>query len=573
MRFVVKTGDNIAAVDFDWGRVVEAKEHLKALGYRWDPAEKAWVRKTPPLHNAHVDALHALGVAIPSVPYRFYRSYAYVDPSLVNLKDFEYTVRRWRRATCEEYCSEKYPGWSSCIDKCEEEGWSPVVEAEEVVKLWKMTDDGAVMVPRGLAHRVKQPKGAEVYYTRLQQPEEAAGLREYQAQVALNALKAIEKYGGAIIQIATGGGKSYMAGWIARQLIRSGYNVVFTSLSIDLTRQLMEFAEKWNVPELARNYNVSVKAVTIQTLYSRLLKGRQIREAVDEEDEEVQAYMDVEDLTDKETEELHKVFFSRNTAVILDEVHHVPANTVKEVMMHAGDGWGLRLGMSATPWRNDGRDLEVEAWVGPIVDPRVTSSYLISRGYAVPVEINIVRTGTWGCGRSGEDEDAAKAYAAVRKCLATSSERNRFIARLAAEAPKPVLVLTSLVKHAQLLHSALKPLGNVAVVTGVVKGEERARVFNMVKEGKVDVLVATTLADEGLDLPPLKSLILTMGGRSKTRTLQRIGRLVRPWPGKDKAIAYDIADNVWPFREQAAERIKLYKTEPHWVVREVNMDE
>ena len=571
MKLTVKTSESVIEAELDWDKVSEIKEHLKALGYRWDPTEKAWVRRTLPLHNPHIDALHSLGIKIPTVPYRFYRSYVYASPMLVNKQDFEYRVRHWKKATCKEYCAVKYPEWGECVDECRDGDWNTVLEVEDVVKLWKVADDGSIMVPRGLAHRIKASEGfLTLNYTTLQPIDSTEGLRDYQVQVASSALKAIEKYGGAIIQVATGGGKSYMAGWIARQLIRSGYNVVFTSLSIDLTRQLMEFAEKWNVPELAGNYNVSVKAVTIQTIYSRLLKGKPVRETTDEEDEEVQAYMDVEELNDKETEELKKIYYSRNTVVILDETHHTPAHTVREVMMHAGDGWGLRLGMSATPWRNDGRDLEVEAWVGPIVEPRINSSYLIQHGYAVPVEVNMIRTGNWGCVNEG---NGAKAYSLARKCIAESSERNNLIKHIVANAPKPALVLTTLIKHANTLHSILQSLGSTAVVTGVVKGEVRARVFNMLKEGKVNILVATTLADEGLDLPPLRSLVLTMGGKSKTRVLQRVGRLVRPWQGKDKAIVYDIADEAWPFREQAEERIKLYRTEPYWVIREVRMRE
>ena len=78
------------------------------------------------------------------------------------------------------------------------------------------------------------------------------------------------------------------------------------------------------------------------------------------------------------------------------------------------------------------------------------------------------------------------------------------------------------------------------MVTGVVKGSEHETIFNAVRDGNVDVLVATTLADEGLHLPPLRSLIVALGGNSKTRTLQRISGLVRPYPGKDVAIAFDI---------------------------------
>jgi len=70
--------------------------------------------------------------------------------------------------------------------------------------------------------------------------------------------------------------------------------------------------------------------------------------------------------------------------------------------------------------------------------------------------------------------------------------------------PKPVLVLTSLVKHAEALHEiARAKWDEVALVTGVVKGSERETIFNAVRDGNAEVLVATTPADEGLHPPPL----------------------------------------------------------------------
>ncbi len=53
-----------------------------------------------------------------------------------------------------------------------------------------------------------------------------------------------------------------------------------------------------------------------------------------------------------------------------------------------------------------------------------------------------------------------------------------FIMELIEQAPKPVLVLTSLVKHAEALHEIARvKWDEVALVTGVVKGGERETIF------------------------------------------------------------------------------------------------
>ena len=177
----------------------------------------------------------------------------------------------------------------------------------------------------------------------------------------------------------------------------------------------------------------------------------------------------------------------------------------------------------------------------------------------MPVTVRLVRAGEWGY--------FGDSFSEVRQCLAESEERSRFIAELVRKAPKPALVITPLVKHAETLADVVKDADSklrVEVVTGAVKGEKRREIYDALKNGAVDVLVATTLADEGLDLPPLRSLVNALGGRSKTRTLQRVGRLVRPWPGKDSALAIDVWDRAEYFADQGKARLELYKSEPAW---------
>ncbi len=64
---------------------------------------------------------------------------------------------------------------------------------------------------------------------------------------------------------------------------------------------------------------------------------------------------------------------------------------------------------------------------------------------------------------------------------------------------------------------------------------------------------------------------MALGGKSRTRALQRIGGLVRPYPGKDVAIAFDIWDSAEFLHKQGEARKKLYENEPHWRIEVVEM--
>jgi len=527
---------------------------------KFDPASKAWVSDVGvPCWFAHLFKLSVSDCVRDAPQGKWWRGAAYIwglGEGEVKEKAC-FTVERWQKTTCGEYCEERCAdAWDSdrcedrCVERCEEEGWRPAVKVQQEVCLAKKADDGSWQVPRGLVplfHR-PMPKFAE-----LGSAEMHPDLRFYQVDIIYSAWSRLESVGAATIQMATGAGKSYTSGYLAKLLAERGYHVYLTAMQLDLVYQLKEFAERWGAPA------DKIHAVTVQTLYRRLTGRSVAEEAEDEEDKEaVSAYADESGMTEDEFSLFQN---EKNVAVIMDEAHHVPARTVKEVMSAAGGGWALRVGLTATPWRNDNRDLEIYAYAGVVVEPRITSSFLIEHDFAVPVEIRVVKAPR--C--LSEKLNGAGGWAKELKALVECEARNKLIVDLAHKAEKPALIITNRVKHAELLGKMLKEAGlKVAVVTGAVKGEVRKEIYGDLKAGRIEVLAATTLADEGLDLPPLRTLIIAVGGRSKTRTLQRIGRLVRPYEGKKIAVAYELEDPVGFARAHLQERLKLYKTEPHW---------
>lgn len=529
---------------------------------RFDPASKAWVSDVGvPCWFAHLIKLNMPDCVRDAPQGRWWRGVAYVwglGEEEVKKKAC-FAVERWQKTTCEGYCEERCAdAWDSdrcedrCVERCEEEGWRPAVKVQQEVCLAKKADDGSWQVPRGLVplfHRTL-PKFAE-----LGSAEMHPDLRFYQVDVIYSAWYRLEGVGAATIQMATGAGKSYVSGYLAKLLAERGYHVYLTAMQLDLVYQLREFAEKWGAPA------DRIHAVTVQTLYRRLT-GRSVAEdAEDEEDREAaSAYADESELAEDEFSLFQN---EKKVAVIMDEAHHVPARTVKEVMSAAGGGWALRVGLTATPWRNDNRDLEIYAYAGAVVEPRITSSFLIEHDFAVPVEIRVVKAPR--C--LSERMNGAEGWARELKALVECEARNKLVVELAHKAEKPVLVITNRVKHAELLGKMLREAGlRAAAVTGAVKGEVRKKIYDDLRAERVEAIAATTLADEGLDLPPLRTLVIAVGGRSKTRTLQRIGRLVRPYPGKKIAVAYELEDPTGFAKAHLQERLKLYKTEPHWRV-------
>ena len=69
---------------------------------------------------------------------------------------------------------------------------------------------------------------------------------------------------------------------------------------------------------------------------------------------------------------------------------------------------------------------------------------------------------------------------------------------------------------------------------------ERDFILQKFGEGKYQVLVAMKCLDEGVDVPPAKIAILMSSSTNPREYIQRIGRIIRRYPGKNEASIYDI---------------------------------
>ncbi len=104
------------------------------------------------------------------------------------------------------------------------------------------------------------------------------------------------------------------------------------------------------------------------------------------------------------------------------------------------------------------------------------------------------------------------------------------------------------------------------VLTAKKKTKERERIMDAAKAQQVDILLATQLAREGLDLPHLNRLFLCTPKRAAGAVQQEVGRIMRPAPDKQDAVVYDFWDRGSPFlKAQFWRRRDVY--------RQLGMDE
>ncbi len=248
--------------------------------------------------------------------------------------------------------------------------------------------------------------------------------------------------------------------------------------------------------------------------------------------------------------------------VVVDECHHVPANTFSKVVR----GFAARycLGLTATPFRKDKLDRLMRFYIGPIVP---TSSQT-SDNDADLLPANRVPTQlVWRTTTLDIENAATKEFVEIGTILAADPTRLQQVTAdvlHCVNEGKKIIVLSERVGHAEALEMMLKmnaPQLSIALVTGQLKKEDREQILLQVKNNSYQVMVATGgVVGEGFDWPAADTLFLAFPFSWKGKLIQYVGRIQRVHPGKTQACVYDYLDNnIEILRAMARKRARGYR--------------
>jgi len=269
------------------------------------------------------------------------------------------------------------------------------------------------------------------------------------------------------------------------------------------------------------------------------------------------------------------VDFSNKTILIVDEAKHAPAATWRKIIESCP---GSIFGFDATPWSDDPErnaalrylfannsfEIKREELEGVLAHATVYMHSASDKGLQQKIDdhIEMLFNDRKRYMRIKHSELRAMcAWEAITEIgICKNMERNGMAAMMASAggcSNSPTLVLVPRVTLGMWFASLLS--GAVCIHSKVPK-KVRANVMDAFRKGDIQILVATSLADEGLDLPNIHTLVMVSGGRSTQKTIQRASRALRRAPGKDHAIIHDFRDTFHPLAEaHAKKRIKCYK--------------
>jgi len=265
---------------------------------------------------------------------------------------------------------------------------------------------------------------------------------------------------------------------------------------------------------------------------------------------------------DKASEPAHFGLFhqARWGLVLYDEVHLLPAPVFRE---SAHLQARRRLGLTATLVREDGREGDVFALIGPKRYDRPWRE-LELQGWIAEARCTEVRVPL-------SPADRLRYVQAAKRDQARIASRNARklpeVERLIAAHPgEQVLILGTYVEH---LGWVARRLG-VPVVSGSTSAAERDRLFGLFRSGELRVLALSKVGNFAVDLPGASVAIQISGSfGSRQEEAQRLGRVLRPHPDGASASFYTL---VTPetVEQEFAERRQLFLAEqgyPYRIVR------
>jgi len=311
-----------------------------------------------------------------------------------------------------------------------------------------------------------------------------------------------------LVALATGGGKTIIFCHVAQGAVQRGNRVLILVHRVELLKQCSRALTALGVPHglIAPGFSRSRDAVqvgSIQTVARRL------------------AEIDPPDL------------------IVMDEAHHACAGSWATVRAAWPDARGL--GVTATPIRLDGRGL------GEVFDrllPGMSTAELTRRGflspcvvYAPPMVADLaglrMQAGDFARGEMGRRVDRPS----------ITGDAMEHYARICPHVP--AIAFCASVEHAEHVAAQFSAAGFTArSIDGSMEDAKRAEAIADLGAGRMDVLTSCDIVSEGTDIPIVGAAILLRPTQSLGLYMQQVGRVLRPAPGKTRAVILDHVGNV-----------------------------
>lgn len=363
---------------------------------------------------------------------------------------------------------------------------------------------------------------------------------------------------GFIMEAPTGYGKTYLGSAVVQRL---GQRVCVITTKEDIMKQWVE----------ALSNVLCIPEDDVQ-----LWRGDQVP------DENAQAVVALVQSVSKGYERYPKELYDMFGMVIIDEVHRMGAEHFSQAMWYFPARF--RMGLSATPYRKDGREKVFEAHIGPVE--------VSTKAKALPFKVLCADT-KWKVPTVWQFDPIKKknVYGRLQipygraiigvKYLQDDEHRNQIIANFVMAAlrkDRNIVIFSDTVDHLKIIRETLiangmdeRDWGYYVGLQSDVYKRPRSEQYKGYREelreqhATRSVVGATyKMASEATNKPWWDTAVLAT---SKADVVQIVGRIRREYPGKSMPVVLDLCDyNHEVFATFAKSRRKWYKSEGAQIV-------
>lgn len=357
--------------------------------------------------------------------------------------------------------------------------------------------------------------------------------RDYQIDGVYSALK----YNRKLLISPTASGKSLMIYSVIRYYVERGLKTLIVVPTTSLVEQMFKDFEDygWNAEHFChriysgreKNNNLPVTITTWQSIYK-----------------------------------LDKSFFKDFDVVVGDEAHLFKSKSLVDIMTKLLD-CKYRFGFTGTLDGSQTHKWILEGLFGPSYNVTKTKE-LIDKGHISKLDIKILLL--------KHDSQKFNTYEEEIQYLISHNKRNSFIKNLSLDLKGNTLILYSRVEtHGKVIYDIINSSTHdrkVFFIHGGVDVNDREEVRRIAEEENNAIIIASYgTFSTGINIKKLHNVIFASPSKSRIRNLQSIGRVLRKSKDKNKAILYDISDDMSTKNNKnytlnhLMERIKIYNEE------------
>ena len=242
-----------------------------------------------------------------------------------------------------------------------------------------------------------------------------------------------------------------------------------------------------------------------------------------------------------------KLFRNDWGLIIFDEVHHIPSKLFRKTASLQST---RRIGLSASPVREDSKEREIFALIGPEIGGDWARFFKEGHVVKPDVEIQLVE---WASDYHRHEYEQASG---INKAIIASknpAKKKNLEELLDEHEDRKTIIFCDWIDQGEDLSDQF----DIPFISGETDFDEREEYFEDFRNDEMNTIIVSRIGDEGLDLPDTEIGIIMSGqGGSRRQATQRAGRVMRPFGDAQVYIIATKGSNEEDFVKRQVELLK-----------------